>query len=270
MNKIENKTDIKKFLIPDKYLKKWFIENVIITGGEPLLVYDKILEILDYYNEKVKNIELITNGLILNEKVISELEKFGLKTMNISCDGLDDNTQYALRKTKPDVIWNKISLVKKHTETKLILHLLYTLTKINNSLFDLNGFIKKALELNVDGIKFQPVTADLDEKIKDLVIPADNLSSLLNYLQNIAKMSKIINTSDFFEISKMLMQNKNNNIIPFRCSIPECNIFINSEGVLLKCPILNPNLPNSKYKSIDDVNFPKIECQLKDHCLCMF
>ncbi|MHA1126803.1 MAG: radical SAM protein [Candidatus Heimdallarchaeota archaeon] len=268
-NKIEYNTEIEKFLIPEKYLKKWNITNVILTGGEPLLVLDKTLKIIDYYKNKVNIVELITNGLLLNENTINKLQEVGLNIVNISCDGIEEKTQFKLRKTSPKLIWEKICAVKKFSQNNIVLNLLYTLTNVNNSQNDIVKFVNKALQEKVDGIKFQPVIADLNDDIKNLVIPSDQLLALLLELKEKVKDYQIINSTDFFHIVKELLQQKEHNI-KYQCPVTESNIFINAQGALLKCPILNPSIPSTTFESYENVEFKKFDCRLKTHCLCMF
>jgi len=268
-NKKNQNVDVQSFLIPDEYLEKWEIDNVIITGGEPLQDLERIIEIIRYYKDKVNYIEIITNGLLLTERKLNELVKSGLDGISISCDGVNYKTQFSLRRITPERIWNIISKVKQKENKKIRLNLLYTLTTLNSSNKDLSDFIEEANKANVDGIKFQPVTADLNETISDLVIGSNEILPIIELLERNKQEWKVSNSANFFNFSKQLYESgKASNEL--KCPIPESNLFINSRGILLKCPILNPNVREARFDSYSQVEFKKIECRLKTHCLCMF
>lgn len=268
-NKNNQSVDVKLFQISDEYLKKWKINNVIITGGEPLQDFERTVEIIRYYKDKVNYIEMITNGLLLSDRKLNKLIESGLDGISISCDGVHNKTQFALRKITPEKIWNIISKVKQKGNKKIRLNLLYALTTLNSSKKNLEEFIKEANKANVDGIKFQPVTADLNESIIDLVISSPEILPIIELIERNKQKWSVINSTYFFDFSKQLFESDKTNkeII---CPIPESNLFINAEGILLKCPILNPNVREARFNSITQVEFKKFKCKLKTHCLCMF
>jgi len=62
-----------------KVIKKYQPEEVILTGGEPLL-HPEIFEIIqDIKNQKIQNIALFTNCLTLNKKIINRLKKLKVR-----------------------------------------------------------------------------------------------------------------------------------------------------------------------------------------------
>lgn len=59
--------------------------EIIFSGGEPLLRND-LLELINFAHQKGIVTRLITNGLLLNEKKVSELKQAGLNWASISLD----------------------------------------------------------------------------------------------------------------------------------------------------------------------------------------
>ena len=63
----------------DSTLKKWDINGTLsITGGEPFMVIDKLFPLLQHINslETINHFDLLTNGSLLDEAILSELKEF--------------------------------------------------------------------------------------------------------------------------------------------------------------------------------------------------
>ena len=63
----------------DSTLKKWDIDGTLsITGGEPFMVIDKLFPLLQHINslETINHFDLLTNGSLLDEAILSELKGF--------------------------------------------------------------------------------------------------------------------------------------------------------------------------------------------------
>lgn len=58
-----------------------------ITGGEPLMRKD-LFEITSYADKLGFDWGMVTNGVLINENVISKMKKAGMKTISISLDGM--------------------------------------------------------------------------------------------------------------------------------------------------------------------------------------
>jgi len=63
--------------------------NLILTGGEPLL-YPYLLEIVDYASDQnnLNTISILTNGTLVDEKIIRSLQNYQNVQIQISIDGL--------------------------------------------------------------------------------------------------------------------------------------------------------------------------------------
>jgi uncharacterized protein len=77
----------RKLSVSKLFCVSWF-------GGEPLLRFDVIEDLSDYFLKICKEKEaqyyasLTTNGYLLNEKKINMLEKIGIKVVQVTFDGL--------------------------------------------------------------------------------------------------------------------------------------------------------------------------------------
>lgn len=73
-----------------KILQPFGLKKVRITGGEPLLRKDISLFIKQLKDQKVQDIALTTNGVLL-KKYAKQLRESGLQRVNISLDGIDND-----------------------------------------------------------------------------------------------------------------------------------------------------------------------------------
>ena len=119
---ITNKKNIKKSI--QKIIKKYKIINVTITGGEPLLEYKFLIEILN--NLKNKNMEkfVLTNGTLLNDSMLKELKDLNTK-LRIGIDSFFVNEKRPNKKLVELIKKNKIRYASK-VMTKKNLKYLYS------------------------------------------------------------------------------------------------------------------------------------------------
>ena len=261
--------NIEQFLLPANFINKQNFNQVVITGGEPLLEYNKLKKIFDHYKGEMKEQVLITNGLLLTQKRINELIESGMTKLCISCDGVNEKTQFELRKTRAKKLWSKIEEAKKVIDERIQLELLYTLTSINSSKSDIEKFVMKSKKEEIESIKFQPITCDLNPEIKRLELKLEKFIEIVKLLEEKKEKWYISNSNQFFEFTKILLESKlqNKNIL---CPIPESNLFINAKGMLQICPILQHKNLTYSFNEIRTITFEPIDCKLKTHCLCMF
>ncbi|EKD94355.1 MAG: hypothetical protein ACD_26C00097G0002 [uncultured bacterium] len=92
--------------------------NLGITGGEPLIRSD-LLEILEHMKKLGFNVNLTTNGVLLDERIVKHLKKniFGL---SISLDGLVDSHNYLRQSDVFTKTTENIKLCKKNNIKYLI------------------------------------------------------------------------------------------------------------------------------------------------------
>lgn len=69
----------------DFLVKSRNIQTISLSGGEPLL-YPYLNELVEYIAEKKIRIKIYTNGILLNEKLLSRLKKLGVTELIIHID----------------------------------------------------------------------------------------------------------------------------------------------------------------------------------------
>lgn len=107
-----------------KQLKDEGIRNIKIVsffGGEPLLNKDLIVKGLEYFEKNfcVEIFEIVTNGIFLDEEILSIFEKYPVN-LNISIDGPKDITDELRGNFTYDSAISAIELAKKYKLRKLI------------------------------------------------------------------------------------------------------------------------------------------------------
>ncbi|MEO0205347.1 MAG: radical SAM protein [candidate division WOR-3 bacterium] len=131
-------------------LRDWEIA-INITGGEPLL-YPDIFKVLGLLEDtaNVKRINIITNGLVLNDDVIKKLNHMRkIKELKISLEGGDIETNNRIRgRGIFERLMHNIRSVQKDTNKEIVL--MYTLGSYNYE--NLNEMLNLALNLSVNGV----------------------------------------------------------------------------------------------------------------------
>ena len=126
--------------------------NFQFSSIEPLFHKD-IFRMMDYVSNYNKNIEynILSNGMLLNEKSIKELLKRNVPSISISLDGCTAKTVESFKtNTRFDRVVSNISLLKKISNNKIELNVVFVATTENiNELEEYVDFVKT---LGVDRI----------------------------------------------------------------------------------------------------------------------
>ena len=154
-----------------------------ITGGEPLLDKSVLVSLLHFLNQSpvVQELMIITNGLLLNEDYLSELEKFSkLSTIKLSLEGATSQSNDLFRgKGTYDSILQKIKLIQFHCRFKAVV--MFTLQKMN--LPELELMLSLGEELNLDGLILERFIPEGQGRgLKNLVLDKYDWENLLNKL----------------------------------------------------------------------------------------
>lgn len=126
-----------------KDLKSYGIKHVFLQGGEPLLRKD-IIQIIEMLIGLGLNPTLITNGLLLNEKIANILAELECN-VSISLDTLDEKRYMKIRGVdKLPLLLNNIGQCAKIQNKKGMWHINSTISKINyDEALDLFNFARK-------------------------------------------------------------------------------------------------------------------------------
>jgi radical SAM protein with 4Fe4S-binding SPASM domain len=125
---------------------------VYYTGGEPFVRKD-FMEILKYTSMLGLKIGISTNGLLLNDDVITELAKLDVIKVQVSLDGASKETHEFIR--GPNTFEHTISNIKKLVENNIDTGITFVCHKGNAH--ELRDVIRLALRLQVKGIKISPL-----------------------------------------------------------------------------------------------------------------
>lgn len=143
--KLENEYTTEQILEIIDQLSKMNIAQMFFTGGEPFLRKD-IVKILNYANEKGIDILISTNGSILKEETIQQIEHIKFKQFQVSIDGIgawhDENRGVGFFE-KAD---KTIDLLKKHNINNITIGTCITRDNIDELPQILEYVIKKEVD----------------------------------------------------------------------------------------------------------------------------
>lgn len=74
--------------------------QVVISGGEPLVLKEDLFRIMDVFAEDQTRFVFITNGFLVNDKIIRRLGHYKYAWMQVSIDGLTPNIHDSFRGRK--------------------------------------------------------------------------------------------------------------------------------------------------------------------------
>lgn len=149
-------------------------------GGEPLLAFDKVVEITRFAKETTEKHNkdfmcmITTNGTLLTEEKISLLQKLGVKSYQITIDGCREvhNKTKVLGKNKSafDLTINNINLIARHTHCTLRFNYTHENLVPQKIIQELNSSLDKEVRNNIsfsiykvwqeDTIKVNPADVD--------------------------------------------------------------------------------------------------------------
>ncbi len=125
-----------------KNLKEHYdIKKVLLTGGEPLTKADICTIIYEISRMGIKA-DMVTNGTLITEEKLRDLETAGLKRIRISIDEVDTRTDVR-GDSNPNELWEKARMVVEKTNIELCVHTVCSPYNVKN-LFDV---YKKVLEV---------------------------------------------------------------------------------------------------------------------------
>jgi len=220
-----------KQLITD--LAKHGAEFLSIGGGEPLLRPD-LNEIIKYSINSGIEVELVTNGTLIDREKIKELKKTGLKYIQVSLDGFNSVT-YDLIRGK-DYFDKVVSTIKKLSKN-FIVTVSTVVTKINYK------NIEKIVDLSEkSGAKYFRVVKLMSAgraKKAQLFVSEQEIHNILNKLKKISLSKRKI----AIEFDENLLQPKRK-AIPwlhagiYGCSAGRSTCNIDSIGNVYPCSFL--------------------------------
>lgn len=146
-------------------LRKWKGKfNLTIGGGEPFIRKD-LVELITFCSQNDILTNVLTNGVLINEKIVSQLEYSGLNRIAVSLDGINPETNDVTRGIKGafEKTSKAIDLLSR-MKSKPLVTVLTIIMKTN--LNDLPDMVKWIGKKELNGIVFQPLSANFAAKYK--------------------------------------------------------------------------------------------------------
>jgi MoaA/NifB/PqqE/SkfB family radical SAM enzyme len=248
------------------------IRFVAIEGGEPFLRSD-IFEIMDMFERIGFIYSLTSNGILLSEEKIEELNKRKPNSLMISLDSLDREKYKFLRGVDGlEKIIRNIELLKEKLNKSTILRINTTVSRLNYK--EVENILKFAEQNNAffsatpciigSGFEFRGIEKDfipLPEEKKNI----ENLFKQLASLKR--KGHKIFGTSKFYEDAARFFAGKYNK----RCDANRYILHIDADGSVSPCQDKKPfgDLKNENISNIWKAGLLKTEienCYLNTPC----
>lgn len=266
-----------------------FYAFVTLIGGEVLLRQD-FLPIFEKASKKIMGkVNIVSNGVLLNEEFIDSFIKFKLLLLCVSLDGYGEN--HDINRNKPgifDKIMNNLELFNSKRKNYKPLVDIKTVV-LENNLDDLVEIYKLCTKMHFDffSISFKR-NCDLKQNavLRDTfgeefyateypVEPYFDMNHFKEVYKEIGSLSKQSNTKirwspkfqptgDIESIEKFFaLGHKDIQDIYHRCYYPFSNMIINPEGDVYPC--LSLKIGNVKNKKLIDVyNETKFRCFRKN------
>ena len=137
-NSVSDAMTPQKWIDFSKYLvEKGGVYETLLSGGEPFLLGDTVIKIMDILNEMNEKrwFLLITNGYFLTEEKIQQLRKYRYHWLQISIDGSTPEYHDKFRNLQGS--WEKaVNAAKKVTENGIPLKIAHCVTPYNLNRID--------------------------------------------------------------------------------------------------------------------------------------
>jgi len=209
-------------------------EFLSIGGGEPLL-YKDIFNVIKYAAKKGIEVELTTNASLITEETIQKLVNSGLKFIQVSLDGANENTYSLIRKGGD---FNEIIKIIPKISKNFILSICSVINKLNyNKIDDLIEISKKVNAKHFRVIPLMEIGRGIN--IKSLQLSKKQLKELHAIIQHRKKREKLINIQ--LNENLVLPENKNISWMPenhFGCSAARTTCGIDFKGNVYPCSFM--------------------------------
>jgi MoaA/NifB/PqqE/SkfB family radical SAM enzyme len=197
-------------------LKRLKVVFVTLNGGEPLL-HPQAPELVQYIAKQGMIPMMNSNGWLLTEEKIQQLNDAGLFGIQISCDNLEDNevTRKSLRRLRP-----KLLLLKKHATFKV---------RINGVLGSSSGeeVVQVAKEVLDFGFDFQ-CSLVRDEHGSAIPLNKDSQEAYMKIREMKGRLPALLN--DSFQIPLI-----EGNDVKWKCRSGARYFHIDTEGLVHLC-----------------------------------
>lgn len=211
-----------------------------ITGGEPLIRKD-LFEITKYAHKLGFDWGMVTNGTLINDKIIELMKETGMSTISISIDGMKE-THETFRHL-PNSFDRILLNIQKLQKANFLEHIQVTFIANKKNINELPILWKTLNNLKIDSLRISsidPIGRANDNK--DLILDKNDFDFLFDFIKETNKKDELHclwSCSHYF----------GNTIIPdslgrhFHCNTGINVASILSNGDIFACPNI-PRLPH--------------------------
>lgn len=219
--------------------------NICFCGGEPLLRKELILTVSHKVKGFVPNLSIVTNGYLLDEKVLTQLIDSGINRIQLSIDGITKKTHEYLRGKKEslDRVFNALDSCIKSGKLKELL-ICFTPTSFNVCEFP--QLVDCLVLKGVNKIRVQPLmlTGRAETHVEQIKPKQYQYDQLFNYFE-IAKRKYGENSVEWGDPV--------DHIIRFRQYLSKLctNLIIKSNGNIVASPYIPISFGNIRRHGIE-------------------
>lgn len=162
---------------------------VAVTGGEPLL-RDDVFEVMEYASNLGFRWGMVSNGYLINQKVVEKMKNVGMISIDISIDGIGE-VHDKIRNTK-NAYGRAINAVKLLADKDFLKLLRITTTINKENIHQLEEMYITFVPLGINGwriLNTEPIGRA--EQNKDILLSKDELTGLLRFIKEKRKKSEI-------------------------------------------------------------------------------
>ena len=236
-----------KLRILDK-IQEFGIENLTISGGEPLLDRD-LDKLIDYGYKLGIKILLLTNGSLISESFLDNV-KGKLEWVQVSLEGNEEVHNFLTETKSFNKVIKNIKLIKSK-DFKLMTN--FTITKLNYK--NLEEYVLLLKELKVDIANFTRVypSGFGRKNWKELILDSKEYEKFIVKLNEIANNIKEIKFRIAGPTPMCLLEKNKINLEFNTCGAGVDELAINPDGEVLPCPSWGNGIGNLLEKSFDQI-----------------
>ncbi|MBU1726588.1 MAG: radical SAM protein [Candidatus Omnitrophica bacterium] len=268
-------------------IKEIGVKHLIFSGGEPLLRKD-LLEILEFsVSQGLKMVDIISNGVLLDDRLIQALIRIKLNHITISLDGMQDihdGIRGAGSFEKSSIGIDRINYYK-HKFCSFFPTVGINFTIMNKNIPDILNIVQFARKKKCNIVVFQPVlfnNSKMHEKKRNILWPIeDDLPRLKEVMKQLTSLKSEISDINIYTDDQIL------NAIPgyfegkrpgseFKCYEAIKRIVITYDGKIWSCMGIYGDLKNNTLKDIwfsaQAKSIRERVRKCREHCLqdCVF
>jgi len=232
-----------------KDLKELGVEQIGLTGGEPLTNWNVLNKLLKLFKENGFNVLITTNGLLLDRDKLDELKSNGVDIIQVSIDGATKEKHEFIRgKNTYDKV---INIFKNGLHDIYNIVPMYTINKTNY--MEIEKYINIMNNYNVKQIGFERYIPVCGKYREELELDSNILEKAYELLYRYENRGIIIHINDpLYNIFKIKRLDKNENFIvkelskwDVGCSALRTSIYIDAQGNVLPCTFSNRTIFNA-------------------------